>query len=765
MTYQAQKNFTFVSEAFSEDTFAVVRFKGTESISSLYEFEITLSSADPDINVRSVLQNPATFTIVTPDIELPVYGIMSRFEQLAEVDENVFYRGVLVPRLWQSTLSHDNELFLEKNVEGIIEEMMTQAGLTSNDFDIRLTGDYPTWEYICQYRESDFAFVSRRMEREGIFYYFEQTENGDKIIITDSSTSHDDVAGNVTIHYIPPSDLSATDEDAVRSFTCRHQILPASVVLRDYNYRRPTLDLRGEADVDASGGRGTVYIYGEHFKTPEEGNALARIRAEELLCREQVFYGESTAPNLRPGYVFELAGHYRDSYNQRYLIIDIKHKGRQTLLQSGSGSGSAEAGDEGPGYINQFSAIPADIQFRPERNTLRPRFNGTMNGTIDAAGDGQYAEVDEEGRYKVILPFDQSGNSEGKASRWCRMAQPYAGANYGMHFPLHKGTEVLLTFIDGDPDRPIIQGSVPNPDTMSPVTGGNQTSSVIRTGGGNQIRIEDAAGGQQIHLSSPTEGTIISLGAPNEGNLYFKTSGNQKIKVNTTKDELINGDVTVKYGGSETVDVTGGRKVTYHNNVHTKTVGITEEEFVGFKKSTSHAMTEEIYVGHKKSTSQATTEEIYVGNKTSFMQGNTEEKYVGTKVSHCLAATEEKFFGVKTSFCAAAAIETFVGIKSEICAALHFSRSAVKNVLEAPINEIDGKAGVKIKCGGSSIEMTPGSIKINSGNITLVSSGSEVRLGGNITLDGETTVTENTKVVGDFRATGKLSNPNITVNG
>ena len=123
---------------------------------------------------------------------------------------------------------------------------------------------------------------------KGIFYYFKQTNNGDKIIITDSSTSHDDVSGNVTIHYIPPSDLAATDEDAVRSFTCRHQILPANVVLRDYNYRRPTLDLRGGADVDASGGRGTVYIYGEHFKTPEEGNALARIRAEALLCREQV---------------------------------------------------------------------------------------------------------------------------------------------------------------------------------------------------------------------------------------------------------------------------------------------------------------------------------------------------------------------------------------------------------------------------------------------------------------------------------------------
>jgi len=119
MTYQDQKNFNFVSEAYDEDTFSVVRFKGTESISRLYEFDITLTANVPDIDARSVLQNPATFTIVTPDTELPIYGIMSRFEQLQEVDENVFYRGVLVPRFWQSTLSHDNELFLEKNVEGV----------------------------------------------------------------------------------------------------------------------------------------------------------------------------------------------------------------------------------------------------------------------------------------------------------------------------------------------------------------------------------------------------------------------------------------------------------------------------------------------------------------------------------------------------------------------------------------------------------------------------------------------------------------------
>ncbi|RJP44568.1 MAG: type VI secretion system tip protein VgrG [Desulfobacteraceae bacterium] len=747
-TYQEQKNFTFVSDACPEETFEVVRFKGIERISGLYEFDITLSSDDPDIDVRAVLQNPATFKIVTPDAELPVYGLMARFEQLQEVDEHIFYRGVLVPRFWQATLARDNELFLEKNVEDIIRELLAQTGLTSSDYDTRLTADYPGWEYICQFQESDFAFMSRRMEREGIYYYFEQTENGDKLIITDSSTSHANVSGQATISYIPPSGFAPPEEDAVRSFICRHQILPARVVLKDYNYRRPTLDLRGEADVDAAGGRGTVYIYGEHFKTTEEGNALARVRAEELMCREQVFYGESTAAHLKPGYLFELAGHYRDSYNQRYLIIEVAHKGKQTRYLSQGPSEDPESPDERPGYENQFMAIPADVQFRPERNTPRPKIYGTMNATIDAAGDGQYAEIDDEGRYKVVLPFDQSGNSEGRASRWVRMAQPYSGANYGMHFPLHKGTEVLLTFIDGDPDRPIISGSVPNPDTMSPVTGGNQTASVIRTGGGNQIRIEDNDGGQQIHLSSPTQGTVISLGAPNEGNLFFKTLGDYVRKVHGPEKRLTDGDVYVKHGATYKYECDGGATITFKDNVVSKTVGTTTEDFMGTKTSTMHGASHETFVGVKTSKSLAATFETYVGVKSSENLAVTDELFVGAKSSRCLAVSSEVFAGLKLSAAGGFSIE----------------KSAVKNLVEAPINEIDGKAAVKITCGGSSIVMTPGSIKIHSPSVVITSSGGMVRMNGSVTIGGRTAFTDNVVMDEKLKVNGNFENPSVKAN-
>jgi type VI secretion system secreted protein VgrG len=510
MTIDETKRFTFVSQGMPEDTFAVVEFKGTEGISRLYEFGITLASDDGEIDLKGVLQNPATLTIKGGDQDLPIHGAVAEFKQLNEVKGHYFYRALLVPRLRQADLYHENQLFLDKKVPDIIEEILKQAGLTTQDYELKLTRNYPQWEYICQYRETDFDFICRWMEREGIYYYFEQGEQNEKIIITDSSTAHKDIPGDATIPYFTASGL-APEEEAIKAFICTQKMLPRKVILKDYNYRKPSLELKAEAEVDSKG-RGDVYLYGEHFKDPGQGNELAKIRAEEIKCRENIFHGEGTAPNLCPGFFFTLDGHYRDSYNQKYLILEVEHEGHQTgAFWAGVGEESAE-GEEKLSYANRFTAIPSDVQFRPERATPKSKFFGTMNATVDAAGDGQHAETDDQGRYKVILPFDQSGNKDGKASRWVRMAQPYAGSEYGMHFPLHKGAEVLLTFVDGDPDRPIISGSVPNPETTSPVTSANQTKSVVRDNFGNEMIFDATPGDEHIRLYSPHHDSGLELG-------------------------------------------------------------------------------------------------------------------------------------------------------------------------------------------------------------------------------------------------------------
>jgi type VI secretion system VgrG family protein len=510
MSIDGSPHYTFISQGLAEDAFKVVEFKGTEGISRLYAFDITLASDDAEIDLKDVLQHTATLTIEERNQSLPIHGAVAEFEQLHEAEGHAFYRALLVPRLWQAGLYHENQLFLDKTIPEIIEEILKQTGLTSQDYDLRLTGSYPPWEYVCQYNETDFDFISRWMEREGIYYYFEQVEQNEKIIITDSSTAHGDIPGDTIIPYRTPSGLMPA-EVAVKAFVCKQKMLPKKVILKDYNYRKPSLEIKGEAEVDHHG-RGDVYIYGEHFKDPDQGNALARTRAEELKCREKVFHGEGTAPNLCPGFFFEIEECYREGYNRKYLILEVEHQGYQARAQWAGLKDDPAQGEERLTYANRFTAIASDIQFRPERKTPKPKFHGTINATVDATGDGRHAELDDQGRYKVILPFDQSGNKDGKASRYVRMAQPYAGAEYGMHFPLHKGAEVLLTFVDGDPDRPIISASAPNPEHTSPVTNANQTKSVVRDNFGNEIIFDATPGDEHIRLYSPHHNSGLEIG-------------------------------------------------------------------------------------------------------------------------------------------------------------------------------------------------------------------------------------------------------------
>ncbi len=716
--------FSFTSTAQPDDTFMVAEFTGKEAISKLYEFEITLYADDPDIDLKEVLKNPVKLTVEKEGEQLRVFhGILSRFEQLHEYSGHVYFRAILVPRLWIADQYLENQLFLDKSIPDIIEEVLKQTGLTSNDYEMKLTGSYDPWEYICQYNESDFNFISRWMEREGIYYYFEQGSEAEKLVIADASTAHQDITSGESIRYSPPDSLAPSTTEQVREFTCHQQLLPKKIVLKDYNYRKPSLSLKGEADVDPEG-RGNVYIYGEHFKTPEQGNSLATIRAEELLCREALFYGEGTVPPFLTGYVFELHDHYRDSYNQRYLIIELSHKGVQSTYLTGAGGESTDD-SQGPSYFNNFSCIPADTQFRPERLAEKPKLKGALNATIDASGDGEYAEIDDEGRYKVKLPFDQSDSTDGKASRWVRMAQPYAGDGFGMHFPQHKGTEVLLTFIDGDPDRPIISGTVPNPETGSPVTGANQTQSMIRTAGGNQIRIEDSAGAQQIHMSSPTQNSKISLGDVNEGNIFFRSDGtwvarigddateeidgNKDIILHGNEDKMIEGNQSLEVSGQQGVKINQGQQIEVSGSrkVDVKSGGEVHA-IIGGRKITiddeKYAVTgpRDVTVGANETYNVGGDRTINVGGNHSGLSG-------GLTYGTYLSETYTAHAGTNVEAHASACLEMFAGLKLA-------SSFAVSLTLETGLSL--GHSSVGIKDGASEIKKQAG-IQFKSAGVFL----------------------------------------------
>ncbi len=674
--FTGRKRFSFVSQGMPEDTFEVVRFRGEEGISRLFHFDIVLISEEPEVDIDGVLQNPAVFTIHRGEEDRKIHGIVSEFEQMHEVDQYTFYQASLVPRLWLSDLYRENQLFLDKSVPEIIEEILKQAGLTSKDYELKLTRNYPKWEYICQYKETDLNFISRWMEREGIYYYFEHTDEGEKLIVTDSSTAHTEIEGEATIPYSPPSALIPEEEEVIRHFMCRQKVLPKKIILKDYNYRKPSLDLKVEKEVNPRG-RGVVYLYGEHFKDPEQGKELAKLRAEQIACRGKLFMGESTCPQLCPGFFFELTDHYRDSFNQKYLVIELEHEGSQAATMLAGLETQEAEGEKEPAYLNRFTLIPSDVQFRPEVKTPKPRFYGTINAKIDASGDGKYAEIDDQGRYKVILPFDMSGREGGKASRWIRMAQPYAGADYGMHFPLHKGAEVLLTFVDGDPDRPIIAAAVPNPDNKTPVTSKNSTQCVVRTSGGNEIKMENKEGTQMMKLHSPTDKTFVRIGAGDSGGksgIEVSTQGHQttrieqkrSIEVGADTDEHYKANVKTKIIGDRKTTVVGRTESTHLSDSKTTTTGnreiINTASFkliqVGQSEQTKAAGERALYVGQLDITGIAGNTSIWVGTKSQITIALASEIYVGGK--------SEVFVGMKSSVNLIGASEIFIGFKSDI---------------------------------------------------------------------------------------------------
>ena len=517
MPILTDEKYGFVSSAAPADEFSVVEFTGVEGLSRPYEFDILLASTNPMVDIARVLRARATFTIHRPDGDDVVFhGLPVKFKQMHSFKDYVFYRLALAPGFQRLALTFHNQIFLDVSLPEILEAVFKDGGLLQDDFELRLQQDYPTWDYVCQYDESHLNFASRWMERDGLYYYFEQGESKEKLIVTDSVLAHVDMPHGGVIQYSPPSGLDAGRRDEViEAVSWRRSMLPREVVLRDYNYLKPSLELTASAVVKPKG-RGRVYSYGEHFRTPAEGKKLAAIRAEELLCRETVISGGGMVPFIRPGYTFSLKNHFKDDVNRKYLTVLVRHQGSQAAYLTSELKQSLRGKENRLFYRNEFEAVDVERQYRPLRHTPKPRFHGTMNAVIDAEGSGEYAELDEHGRYKVIASFDVSGRHGGKASTWLRMVQPYGGQGHGMHFPLRKGTEVLLTFIDGDLDRPVIAGAVPNPETPSPVKAENQTMSALTTASGNKIHIEDQEGSKRILMHTPTANSFARIGAPND---------------------------------------------------------------------------------------------------------------------------------------------------------------------------------------------------------------------------------------------------------
>jgi type VI secretion system secreted protein VgrG len=372
----------------------------------------------------------------------------------------------------------------------------------------------------------------------------------------------------------------------------------------------------------ADSGVGEVSLYGERFFSPSAGSRLAKLRSEELLARQVTYRAKGTRFHLRSGYTFELEEHPLPSFNTGYLATEVRHYGNQaaqTLTQF------RDVVDlpYNDLYVAEVTAIRSNTQFRPESRTPWPRIYGFQNGVIEGPASSEYAQIDSQGRYSVKFQFDESDLRGTEASTFVRMMQPHGGRIEGFHVPLRKATEVMIAFLGGDPDRPVIAGVAPNALTPSPITSRNHTRNVLQTGGRNRLEIEDLAGQQRITLSTPHANTYLRMGSANDdheliaktdmrglwctgNNTDFDIKGHWWIEVNKDKKERVIGAVEEEYKATKLEKVLSGSVTEEYKSQKT-----TITETYDFKVGTT---TTEKYTGDHTITHDANVTETISGN-------------------------------------------------------------------------------------------------------------------------------------------------------
>ncbi|GFK95770.1 Actin cross-linking toxin VgrG1 [Fundidesulfovibrio magnetotacticus] len=620
-----QARFAFTIQGLPEDAFLVVRFTGTEGLSKLYAFDIALLSAEGSVDMDAALAGDACLTVRGADGEQVSWrGVLRDFQQLQRVDGRVFYRAVLVPRAYALCQNLQSRIFLDSQTPQIIQEVLAGVGLSSgHDYDMRTLVPYPVREYVCQYNETDFAFLSRQMERSGVYFYFDHSGAREKLLVADHLNTHASAPPGCSLVYREVSGMAPPDASGScsrLSLECKR--LPKEIQLRDHNYRIPDVVLESKAGI-APSGAGGLALHDGNIRSMMEAKYLASVRAQTYQCRRKLFTGESDSPSVQPGWTFTLRDHFESGWNMTYLPLEVKHEGSQEAwLASGLGiKGFARADAAGKlFYRNSFSAIPAATQYRPELKTPRPWIAGVLHARIDAEGAGEYAELDDQGRYKVVMPFDLSGRHAGHATTWLRMIQPYGGQGHGMHFPLHKGTEVALVHEEGDPDRPVIAGAVPNPAARSVVTSANQTQSRIATAGGNHLSMEDLEGSQCIVLQSPTASSFLRLGSKNptdwstwgtSDGVALKTGAGYEAEVQAY-NLVVFGDYSQTTVGFQSYDCVGGNLTVNLGADITLTCAVATE----FDKAK--------YELRPKVRKAEADKEAVLGKMTEFMDANTQ---------------------------------------------------------------------------------------------------------------------------------------------
>ncbi len=485
-------SFSFSVSGLASDSFVVQDFVGEEELNGDFVFRLTLLSRNTTLKPADLLGRDASFFIESRreglPVKMPTYGMVGEFGVVRQIFERVEYRATLVPRLARLNISEYSEIYsLEKSIPGIIEEVLKEAGFTSQDYQFKAVDDGRPRSFVCQYRESPRHFLDRWAEREGLVYHFDHSQEKDRVVFYDQP--HQKPAWTKSLNYRPPGELDVGFfDDTLIEFTETAYPVPGKVIVQDFNYRKANLEIRQEEVLDPRL-ETLVEEEGDNLRTNAEAKRQVKILAESLRCRSRVFSGTSTAIGIRAGTTVSVGSHFLESLNSSFFVYRVRFEGtmREGILGNSLGVGAAQQAR----FTARFEAIPADVPFRPERRTPWPKIAGVVQGIVEGEGSGKLAEVNEYGEYKVRFPFALTRKKAQKGSGWVRLSSPLAGSENGIHFPLHKETEVLIAFLGGDPDQPVIVGALHNSEGRNLVTNNNPEMNLIKSSGGHFILLND----------------------------------------------------------------------------------------------------------------------------------------------------------------------------------------------------------------------------------------------------------------------------------
>jgi len=497
---------------------SVKSFTASEAANTAYRVEINATSADSSLPLSSYLNQRAAFEIRPQEAVLSEVaaafsagsdespakqwqGIITSCEKLSVSKDETVYRFVLEPRFAALKHFQSSRLFQNQTVPDIVAAVFKHHGFSGVDYRFQKSRSYTVREYVTQYLENDFAFINRLCEEEGIWYAFEQNEQHGDVVVFGDSPEHYFRDQSLPVSYRPHAGLESVGTEALFNLSIRHNPIVEGIRSADYNYRSADTDLFAETDNKQSeeSADNTVLLgkqqnWGLHPKTPDEAKVQTTLLNEAVLCRQTVANGSGNVVSMAPMKVFQTDTAFPEAPDG-WLVLSMEHSGSRDTA-----------------YTHTFTAIPAQLAFRPERTTPRPHIAGTLPARVTAAENCTYAYIDDMGRYRVKLPFDLDEWSPGGESRPVRLAKPYAGPEYGIHFPLHEGTEVMLSFVQGNPDRPYISGVMHDSAHPDHIPADWNTRNVIRTWANNKLRMEDQKGQEHIKLATDYQKSQLNLG-------------------------------------------------------------------------------------------------------------------------------------------------------------------------------------------------------------------------------------------------------------